>query len=293
MRVHLSPQRRAALLRSLQGHFADEFDETLSEFRAAGLLEFFVGELGPPCTTRGFATLTPSCRTSSRTWKARSTSGRRRRSIRAVPRAGRLQCHPIPRRPLQPMPSSACPACRRRRDSGTLFCAGCGHSVAARPAVTWTTPRQRRSPLVLAAVAAGLAVSTLAVTGVRAWRAVPEGEPWTAEAEVVTSPRLPMSGKEGAAPQLLNAAEVSAEISRLYPPLLRDAGLAGDVQVPFRVRWNGTVDAASVETTAATHVAFGEAAQQVVQKMRFLPAIEDGKAVDTVVVLPIHFRIEP
>jgi uncharacterized protein (DUF2164 family) len=53
MRIQLSADRRAALIRSVQGYFADEFDETLSVFRAEALLDFFVRELGPPVYNQG------------------------------------------------------------------------------------------------------------------------------------------------------------------------------------------------------------------------------------------------
>jgi uncharacterized protein (DUF2164 family) len=53
MRVRLAPERRAALLASLKSYFEDNFDEPLSEFRAAGLLDFFVAALGPPVYNQG------------------------------------------------------------------------------------------------------------------------------------------------------------------------------------------------------------------------------------------------
>ena len=53
LRVRLSEPRRAALLRSLQGYFEENFDEPLSDFRAAGLLDFLVRELGPPVYNQG------------------------------------------------------------------------------------------------------------------------------------------------------------------------------------------------------------------------------------------------
>ncbi len=48
MRIRLSDERRASLLRSIKEHFEAHFDEPLSDFRAEGLLDFFVRELGPP-----------------------------------------------------------------------------------------------------------------------------------------------------------------------------------------------------------------------------------------------------
>ena len=53
MRIKLSAERRAALLRAIKEHFAAEFDEPLSDFRADGVLDFFVRELGPPVYNQG------------------------------------------------------------------------------------------------------------------------------------------------------------------------------------------------------------------------------------------------
>jgi uncharacterized protein (DUF2164 family) len=53
MRIRLSPERRATLLRTIKEYAATEFDELLSDFRAEGLLDFFVRELGPPVYNQG------------------------------------------------------------------------------------------------------------------------------------------------------------------------------------------------------------------------------------------------
>ena len=53
MRIRLSPERRAHLLHAIKAHFAAEFDEPLSDFRAEGLLDFFVRTLGPPVYNQG------------------------------------------------------------------------------------------------------------------------------------------------------------------------------------------------------------------------------------------------
>jgi uncharacterized protein (DUF2164 family) len=53
MRIRLSPERRSVLVDAIQRHFADEFDETLSDFRAEQLLDFFVAELGPSVYNQG------------------------------------------------------------------------------------------------------------------------------------------------------------------------------------------------------------------------------------------------
>lgn len=53
MRIRLSPERRASLLEAIKQYCSDEFDESLSDFRAEGLLDFFVRELGPPVYNQG------------------------------------------------------------------------------------------------------------------------------------------------------------------------------------------------------------------------------------------------
>jgi uncharacterized protein (DUF2164 family) len=53
MRIRLSPERRAGLGVAIKDHFAREFDEPLSDFRAGALLDFFVRELGPPVYNQG------------------------------------------------------------------------------------------------------------------------------------------------------------------------------------------------------------------------------------------------
>ena len=47
MAVKLDEARRAQLIAEFQAHFRQNFDEQLSEFRAAEIMEFFLGALGP------------------------------------------------------------------------------------------------------------------------------------------------------------------------------------------------------------------------------------------------------
>jgi len=53
MRIRLAPARRTSLLDAIKRHFAADFDEPLSDFRAEGLLDFFVRELGPAVYNQG------------------------------------------------------------------------------------------------------------------------------------------------------------------------------------------------------------------------------------------------
>lgn len=52
-KLDLSPERRAELVTGLQAYFADEFDETLSAFRAEELLTFMLGHIGPSLYNAG------------------------------------------------------------------------------------------------------------------------------------------------------------------------------------------------------------------------------------------------
>lgn len=52
-KLELSDERRAEFVTALQGYFADEFDETLSSFRAEELLTFMLGQLGPSLYNAG------------------------------------------------------------------------------------------------------------------------------------------------------------------------------------------------------------------------------------------------
>lgn len=53
MRIRLSDERRASLVRSVRTLYDEEFDEDLSGFRAEALIDFFVRELGPPVYNQG------------------------------------------------------------------------------------------------------------------------------------------------------------------------------------------------------------------------------------------------
>lgn len=53
LRVRLSDERKATLVRQLRLYFDDNFDDELSGFRAEGLIDFFVRELGPPLYNQG------------------------------------------------------------------------------------------------------------------------------------------------------------------------------------------------------------------------------------------------
>lgn len=93
-------------------------------------------------------------------------------------------------------------------------------------------------------------------------------------------------------PQLQNGPEVQRLLQRLYPPLLRDAGITGQVQMKFVVNAQGRVEATSVSVINASHDQFGEASTKVVERMRFRPAKVGGRAVPVLVQIPISWTLE-
>ncbi len=90
-------------------------------------------------------------------------------------------------------------------------------------------------------------------------------------------------------PDYTNAAEVMRALEREYPPLLRDAGIGGTVQVAFFIDENGVVRNQVVEVTSG-HKALDDAALRVAPVFRFTPALNRDKAVAVWISLPITFR---
>ena len=91
------------------------------------------------------------------------------------------------------------------------------------------------------------------------------------------------------APDYTNADEVRRALEREYPPLLRDAGIGGTVQVWFFIDENGTVQNQVVNATSG-HQALDDAALRVAPVFHFTPALNRDKAVPVWVSLPITFR---
>lgn len=93
-------------------------------------------------------------------------------------------------------------------------------------------------------------------------------------------------------PKLQNAAEVQRLLQRLYPPLLRDAGITGTATIKFVVNAQGRVDPGSVSVVSSTHEAFGEASTKVGEKLRFKPAKVGGRAVPVLVTMPVTWTLD-
>jgi len=89
-------------------------------------------------------------------------------------------------------------------------------------------------------------------------------------------------------PRLQNTPDVQRALERDYPPLLRDAGIGGKVDVWFFIDTDGKVLKRQLAKTSG-YPALDDAALSVADIMRFSPAKNREKAVQVWVSLPITF----
>jgi protein TonB len=92
------------------------------------------------------------------------------------------------------------------------------------------------------------------------------------------------------APSIQNRAEVVRAMTREYPPLLRDAGIGGTVQVYFFIDENGTVKDTRINQSSG-HQALDDAALAVADVYRFTAALNRDKKVPVWVSFPITFQV--
>jgi protein TonB len=92
------------------------------------------------------------------------------------------------------------------------------------------------------------------------------------------------------APNLKNRDDVGRALEREYPPLLRDAGVGGKVEVWVRISESGRVEDVQIHQSSG-HPALDEAAIKVGQVMEFTPAMNRDKQVPVWVSIPITFQV--
>jgi TonB family protein len=91
------------------------------------------------------------------------------------------------------------------------------------------------------------------------------------------------------APEVRNRSEVLRLLETEYPPLLRDAGIGGTVQLRVHVDAEGNV--AQVELAEPSgHEALDQAALRVGERFVFAPALSDGQRVPVRIEIPLTFR---
>lgn len=94
-------------------------------------------------------------------------------------------------------------------------------------------------------------------------------------------------------PRIRNAATFTRYLERNYPPLMRDAGVTGDVVLRFRVLRDGSVDSASVQVLSSSEEGFDAPSIRSVRVLSFHPARVNGRPVKMWTVLPIRFQPGP
>ena len=90
-------------------------------------------------------------------------------------------------------------------------------------------------------------------------------------------------------PDLTNEREVQRALEREYPPILRDAGIGGTVQVHFFIDEEGAVQRTLVAQTSG-HASLDEAALRVANVFQFTPALNLDKVVPVWIAIPITFQ---
>lgn len=204
-----------------------------------------------------------------------------------------------------------CPECRRAVSSAAFQCPGCGQPLRDEE------PRaaRRRDPVLPLVLAGAVLASVLGSAGIwmaatrfaearQAWGGGPGVEvvrtvdimqviepppPPHARLTVIDGPVAALPVGMEMLPEIQNGAEVSRMIARVYPPLLRDAGIPGTAVVRFRVLEDGRPDLTTLSVEHATHDAFGDSAWRIVGRMRFRPGMMDGHPVASWVTVPISF----
>lgn len=92
-------------------------------------------------------------------------------------------------------------------------------------------------------------------------------------------------------PQYRNLREMQQALIRHYPPLLRDAGVGGTVNVWFFIDEEGRVQNTQINESSG-YDAFDEAALKVAEVARFSPAYNRDKKVPVWIALDITFEVQ-
>jgi protein TonB len=90
-------------------------------------------------------------------------------------------------------------------------------------------------------------------------------------------------------PEVKNRADVARALEREYPPLLRDAGIGGTVNVWFFINEQGAVERTQVQESSG-HTALDNAALKVADIIEFTPALNRDRQVAVWIALPITFQ---
>ncbi len=88
------------------------------------------------------------------------------------------------------------------------------------------------------------------------------------------------------------AAQIPNVGNPVYPEMLKNAGIEGEVQVQFVIDTTGRADINTFKVLKSAHPEFTKAVRDALPKMRFFPAEVGGKKVKQLVQLPFVFGIK-
>jgi TonB family protein len=77
----------------------------------------------------------------------------------------------------------------------------------------------------------------------------------------------------------------------LYPRLMKEAGIEGQVLVQAVVDTSGHVIPGSIETLESSHLAFRASGEALLSACEFRPGMKDGEAVPVIIQMPVLFRL--
>jgi TonB family protein len=91
-------------------------------------------------------------------------------------------------------------------------------------------------------------------------------------------------------PRLKNGRDIQRLLERLYPPMLREAGIGGRVLLWVFVDAQGQAAKSQIHTSSG-YPALDNAAAQIVEQMEFSPAMNRDKPVGVWIAQPIDFSV--
>lgn len=92
--------------------------------------------------------------------------------------------------------------------------------------------------------------------------------------------------------ELTNRRELPRIMERLYPDVLKDAGIGGRVVVQFVVEPSGRIDMSTVKVMSADHDGLVDATRRALREFRFSPARMGDRKVRMLTQMPIVWQVE-
>lgn len=114
--------------------------------------------------------------------------------------------------------------------------------------------------------------------------------PPTLKKEVIPEEEMPRFTPFTVAPEILNREEIITAMTRVYPPVLREAGIGGVVQVYFYIDEDGRVRTTRVAQSSG-YEQLDQAALTVSELYRFSPALNRDQKVKVWVSFPVTFAV--